>query len=57
MSFEKLLMDNDSTLPFIEKAKMIIPNVQNHLWEELKRYFVVKESPEKIIIHHLNQNT
>jgi hypothetical protein len=51
MTLKKILMKNDSALPFIEKKRTFIPNVHNLLWEELKRYFVVNGSPEKTTVY------
>ena len=52
MSFEEFLIANeDKSLPFLEnltdKSK-ISPIVHEHLWEQLKRYFIVGGLPEVV---------
>lgn len=52
MSFEEFLIaNNDKSLPFLEKFSLQegIPEiVHEHLWEQLKRYFVVGGLPEAV---------
>lgn len=60
MSFEEFLMaDNDKALPVIHKltSKDRIPEIiHEHLWEQLKRYFVIGGLPEVVAIYYKNKN-
>ncbi|MCP5490705.1 MAG: ATP-binding protein [Chlamydiales bacterium] len=55
MSFEEFLIANqDKSLPMIQKlkAKNEIPAIMHeHLWEQLKRYFVVGGLPEVVVTY------
>jgi len=60
MSFEEFLMANhDKSLPFIQNhtEKDHIPDiVHQHLWEQLKRYFVVGGLPEAVATYCQNKD-
>ena len=60
MSFEEFLMaNNDKSLPILQQltSKDKIPEiVHEHLWEELKRYFVVGGLPEVVATYCENKD-
>ncbi len=57
MSFEEFLMAlEDKGLPFLQKLSKIPPLVHEHLWEQLKRYFVVGGLPEVVAIYCENKD-
>ncbi len=60
MSFEEFLIANDDkSLPLIQKLSPVekIPEIlHHHLWDQLKRYFVVGGLPEAVATYCENKN-